>query len=202
VARVNYYELLGGGPDVNDADIRRRFHQLAREGHPDRAQAEEKAAAEVAFQGITEAFNTLRHPERRRDYDRELRESATAPEDGKSELLEAYLTSGSAAFRAGRYAEAADSFRLATKTEPKDGRGWHFLSMACAEDPRRLSMGMTAIREACKLAPMNVTYLKLAGDLFARGGLPLRAEKYYDEAIEWGGPNDEIELALASLDKT
>ena len=62
-------------------------------------------------------------------------------------------------------------------------------------------MAMGAIRKACELEPMNVVYLKLAGELFQLGGLTLRAEKFYNQALQWGGSDADIEQALAELKK-
>jgi len=62
-------------------------------------------------------------------------------------------------------------------------------------------MAMSAIDKACQLEETNVEYLKLAGEFFARGGLSLRAKKFYDRALKWGGPDDEVELAVKELEK-
>lgn len=60
-------------------------------------------------------------------------------------------------------------------------------------------MAMSAIRRACDLDSTNSTYFKLAGELFAVGGLTLRSEKFYNQALKWGGPDPEIERALVEL---
>jgi len=65
----NYYGVLGLAQNATDEDVRRRFKKLAREKHPDRFQGEEKLRVERDFQALTEAFNVLTDPERRRVHD-------------------------------------------------------------------------------------------------------------------------------------
>lgn len=200
--RTNYYAVLNLDRNATEQEIRERFHELARKGHPDRFRSEEKARAESAFQLTTEAFNTLRDPERRQRYDQDLDQAPTEDRGPNSKrLLQVHLRRGITSYRAGRYAEAADSFHRAASADETDARCWHYLALACAQQERRSSVAMSAIRKACELEPMNAVYLKLAGKLFRLGGLTLRAEKFYNQALEWGGPDADIEQALAEIKK-
>lgn len=198
----NFYEVLSLQRNATAAEIRSRFHELAREWHPDRFRGDDKIAAEQRFQEITEAFNILGHPELRAEHDRSLHtgsdQARTVDSDGSTQ---AYVQRGIRAYREGRYAEAADSFNRATSESPSDARSWVYLARACAKQPSRASMAMSAIDKACQLEPTNCQYLQLAAELFARGGLTLRAEKFYNRALRWGGPNAEIELAISELGK-
>ena len=49
---------------------------------------------------------------------------------------------------------------------------------------------------------MNATYLNLAGKLFAMGGMTLRAEQYYNQALQWGGEDPAVRAALDELTKS
>ena len=68
----NYYSILGVSSSATDTEIRGRFHELVRTRHPDRSTGADKDRAEVEFQKITEAFNVLSDPERRRAHDFQL----------------------------------------------------------------------------------------------------------------------------------
>jgi hypothetical protein len=46
---------------------------------------------------------------------------------------------------------------------------------------------------------MNVGYLKLAGRLHAEAGVVDKAERYYNEAINWGGEDPVVLTALEDL---
>jgi len=64
----DYYEVLGVGRGVSEAELKKAFRRLARELHPDvnahDPQAEEK------FKQAAEAYEVLSDPERRQVYDR------------------------------------------------------------------------------------------------------------------------------------
>jgi DnaJ-class molecular chaperone len=71
MAAKNYYILLGVPRTEDLSGIRTAFRQLAKRYHPDRAGAGETAR----FREITEAYETLSDPERRRLYNHTLDEA-------------------------------------------------------------------------------------------------------------------------------
>ena len=198
---VNYYEVLGLDKKASPKQIRARFLDLARDKHPDRFPDHEKAKAEDDFQAISEAFNVLRSHERRRQHDQELADAASPSSKTSEEdqLSKVYMQRGVKAYKARNYLEAAENFSRATKAQPESGKAWYHLALACTHQKRWVSRGMSAISKACELEEMNVTYLKLAGKLFAMGGMTFRAEQYYNHALEWGGEDPAIRSSLDEL---
>jgi curved DNA-binding protein len=67
VASRDYYEALGVSPDASAEDIRRAYRSLARRYHPD---VNKDPGAEDRFKEISEAYDVLRDPEKRAQYDR------------------------------------------------------------------------------------------------------------------------------------
>ena len=65
----DYYQTLGVAKDASADAIKKAFRDLARKHHPDKVQAEGKAAAESRFKEINEAYEVLKDPEKRRKYD-------------------------------------------------------------------------------------------------------------------------------------
>lgn len=82
---ICYYSLLGITYDASQDAIKAAYRALARQYHPDINPGDPDAAEH--FRTINEAYDTLRHLERRRSYDVERhigRQSAAASAGGFS----------------------------------------------------------------------------------------------------------------------
>jgi curved DNA-binding protein CbpA len=64
---TDYYALLGIPPDATPAQIKSAYRKLAKQLHPD---VNNSSDAAEKFRQITEAYDTLTDPDRRRRYDR------------------------------------------------------------------------------------------------------------------------------------
>ncbi|WP_085829860.1 DnaJ C-terminal domain-containing protein [Collinsella vaginalis] len=62
----NFYDVLGVSKDASDDEIKKAFRKLAVKYHPDSGGDEQK------FKEISEAYETLSHPDKRREYDQML----------------------------------------------------------------------------------------------------------------------------------
>ncbi len=63
----DYYQILGVSRNASPDEIKRAFRVLARRYHPDRSK---EANAEARFKEIAQAYEVLRDPRTRNDYDR------------------------------------------------------------------------------------------------------------------------------------
>jgi len=83
-----HYEVLGVAPDAPVDDVRQAYVRLAKANHPDRRQADDpvrKERADATIKAANAAWNALRDPERRAEYDRSLRpRSSTSSMSGAS----------------------------------------------------------------------------------------------------------------------
>ncbi|XP_013370026.1 PREDICTED: dnaJ homolog subfamily B member 6-like [Chinchilla lanigera] len=66
---VNYYKVLGVPQNASSTAIKKAYHQLALQVHPDK-NPENKQAAEEKFKQVAEAYEVLSDAKRRNDYDR------------------------------------------------------------------------------------------------------------------------------------
>src|SRR5579862_6992343 len=72
-SQLDHYEVLGVAKNAKPAEIRAKFHELARVFHPDRYRAEDDDTAQRTFVRINAAYNTLIDPDKRARYDKKLK---------------------------------------------------------------------------------------------------------------------------------
>ncbi|HLX08546.1 MAG TPA: DnaJ domain-containing protein [Thermoanaerobaculia bacterium] len=197
----DFYAVLAVARSATDDQIRQRFRQLARERHPDRFTGEEKQAAELMFQEITQAFNVLSDPELRRQHDLDLTRRPEPQSDPK-QVVRLYLQRGVKAYRERNLVEAADNFDRATRADPASAQAWYNLAQTCSQNPAWTARAAAAIERACDLEPMNPGYWKLAGRIFAAAGRTEQAVAAYRKAIDWGEDDPETHRALDELSRS
>src|SRR3954470_11083779 len=67
MARSDYYKVLGVDKKASQDDIKKSYRKLARKYHPD---TNKESGAEERFKQISEAYDVLGDPEKRKTYDR------------------------------------------------------------------------------------------------------------------------------------
>jgi curved DNA-binding protein len=66
----DYYKIMGVSPDASDKDIKTAYRKLARKYHPD---ISKEANAEEQFKEMGEAYEVLKDPVKRAEYDQYLK---------------------------------------------------------------------------------------------------------------------------------
>lgn len=67
MAKPDYYQVLGVSRSASQDEVRRAYKKLARELHPDKRPGDQQAAQR--FAEVTEAWEVLGNPEKRKQYD-------------------------------------------------------------------------------------------------------------------------------------
>ena len=66
--RPDYYKILGVGKNASEDEIKKAYRKLARKYHPDRNSGDKQA--EERFKEISQAYDVLSDPDKRKEYDR------------------------------------------------------------------------------------------------------------------------------------
>jgi curved DNA-binding protein CbpA len=197
--KINYYEVLGVDRSASEGEIRETFRRLAREHHPDRYKGPDKSEAERKFQALTEAMNVLTNAARRKQHDSEISSGVSAKAADFTQVARAYMAKGVKSFKEGDVRTAYEAFDMAVKHNPQDAKGYHYLALSAARIPSMMRQAVQAIETAVQKEPMNGLFLKDAGLLCKRAGLPAKAERYLEEALKWDSENMDVLNALAEI---
>ena len=65
----SHYSVLGLSPTATDSEIKKAFHKLALQFHPEKVPEDEILLAEEKFKLINQAYSVLMDPTERRRYD-------------------------------------------------------------------------------------------------------------------------------------
>lgn len=138
IDEMDYYQILKVAPTASPAEVRNAFHAESREFHPDNFMAvsdpEIREKVLKIAKRITEAYTVLREHDKRRRYDallalpdgrRKIRfteeddqKKPQAEEAIKSPQARKLFQQGMLDLKAGRFAQAEKSFKLAMMYEP------------------------------------------------------------------------------------
>lgn len=193
MAEPNYYEILEIPSDADEREIKRSYHRLARDLHPDKATSPEMAEAfQERFAQVSAAYNTLKDSEKRAEYDR-------GNKGGGSSSGGSHATGGGRIQRPGNATAAVLS---AGRGVPGGGGGTATGTATTAQGSS--SQLPQAARPALGLTPEKA---QIAQKAFARGmqfykeNQFVKAIDFFEAAIQNNDtdPNYHARLALALI---
>ncbi len=92
----NYYYILGLATHATEAEIKRAYHQLVQQYHPDH---DPSPRAEKQFKEITEAYGVLIDPQARAEFDERMNPHPVLPTHAAGHNLDVQVSIGPLSFR-------------------------------------------------------------------------------------------------------
>jgi len=181
--QVSLYDTLGIERDASDQDVRKAFRRLALKYHPDRFAGDQRADAEERFQGITEAFNVLSHPESREKYDTEISKGTADKTMDAKEISRRLAAKGSQLMREGKMAEAVENLKAAIDHDDDNSRAHYFYGQVIGRIAGKERDALRHIEKAVSLESGNATMKAEAAVLSLAAGMKTRALRHAQEAL-------------------
>lgn len=205
IQNMNYYQILGVPKEASEDEIKKAYFLLARRFHPDRfnraLSPEVRGKIDAVFDAITKAYRTLSSKELRKDYD--LRAPFPRATDGRDLAKQADIKFRQAKtlYGLGRYEDAL--ILLEEAIHLKRNKADYFLLLAMVESkiPSFRRKAEEHFLKAAELEPWNAEAHVGLGMLYKTEGLPTRATKCFQRALELDSNHELARRELEALGK-
>jgi curved DNA-binding protein CbpA len=199
---TNYYQMLGLVRPVNDADIKRAYHSLAKRFHPDRFRKSVDdqlyTRVESAFAQIAQAYETLKDKQSRAAYDSKLLKQEGRSGAGGASPISNPVNSSSTTTPSKASAPVAppDSNSAPASFDAEE----RFRQGLAALESGNNTLAITSLGEAARLAPAQPRYRAYYGRALAREErYRRRAEAELKAAVTLDADNSLYRVMLAEL---
>jgi curved DNA-binding protein CbpA len=228
-SKRSHYQILGITPEAGEKEIKRAYHRLARQMHPDKASTPEEARRlEAEFAPISRAYNILKDKQKRREYDDVLNnagksaDSAASHDNGgshapdhsgssvrrQSEVTQGVRTSigrkafarGMQFYNIGDYTKAIEYFEAAIRNSDAEALYHAKLAKTLMQARRSFTRAREVALKAIELDPYNTDYRLVLGEICEMAGSHSLAVQAYKDVLRWDAENQKAMLRLAELE--
>lgn len=222
----NHYEAFDISQTADLAEIKRSYHNIARNFHPDRyhdlAGTATHSRLQSAFARITQAYETLTNPNQRATHDakmyavKKVRDSQAKTSkkagmqpiagnsengDNVAELAEKRFQEGAVALQQGQTNAATSCFSAAARMAPKEPKYRAYFGRVLAANPKTRRLAEAELQAAVKLDPANASYHVMLATLYRDLGFALRAVSELDRALAIDPQNPEARQMLSNIEQ-
>src|SRR4030042_1976619 len=196
---LNEYELLEIDEGSDLETIKKNYHRLAKEFHPDRyfgsADPIMKDKLSSIFAAITRAYTILKEGKK------EINDYITSGKVREDEIstaqkAEEQFKRGVEEFKKGNFWGAVDFLKWAIKFNPKKTKYWSYLSLSFTNIPNRLKDAEGALLAAIKLDAFNAGHYVNLGMIYVKAGMKKRAQHQFEKALKFDRRNVNAKRGL------
>jgi tetratricopeptide (TPR) repeat protein len=201
---VDHYALLRVSSACTRDEVLRAYYVVARDYHPDRYRTgplqDLRERMETYFARVTEAYNTLYDPDRRKSYDVERsEEQATEITQDTAELAKQNFKRARSLIAKGRFADAVPWLENAVQQDAPNASYRVELGKLMARNPRMRQEAEEHLIQANRLDPSLVDGYLALGDLYLKQADPQNATRMFHEVLRWEPGHVEASARLKQL---
>jgi curved DNA-binding protein CbpA len=217
----DYYQILGVTRNAPEKEIKRAYHKLARQLHPDKASSpEDLKRFEEEFALVSKAYNTLKDPEKRAPYDKTLHAEKEAviaeppppaverkpvepfaDPTQRLQIAQKAYNRGVQFFKLAEYPRAIEFFEAAIRTYDKEPSFYSKLAQSLLCSHRGFTKAVEACTKAIELDPYNVEYKLILAEVFEAAGSYSLARKSYLDVLKWDTTNEKAKEKLSRIER-
>lgn len=198
---IGYYGVLGVKNHATTEEIKKAYYKAAKKFHPDmhfyNTDDSLKMKLSEIFTYIYEAYSTLSHPHKRKEYDAGIT-IKPAKLTANQDRARAQFGEGMIQFKGNNYAEAELCFGQAAYFDSTIAEYHYYYGLALV-GLKKYKEAEKAFSRALRLEPYNADYLCNLGFVFLALGFPVRARGLFEKALR---TNPAHVKALEGLDRS
>ncbi len=214
----SYYQILGVSEEAPEKEIKRVYHNLARRLHPDKAVSPEQTAQfEGEFALVSKAYNVLKDPAKRAEYDKILmklgkkRQVVEAEKPKAAAKLSRVVTTeraniaqkayakGMQLFNMEEYARAIDFFEAAINNDDTEPNYYVKLALSLMRSRKSFTRAVEACKKAVELDRYNIELKINLAEIYETVGSTSMAIQAYEDVLKWDANNEQAKQKLALL---
>lgn len=205
------YKVLGVSWNADLDEIKRAFFKLAKESHPDsNVDQEEKDKLHTRFLEINKAYNILKDPEKRKEYDLRLglgnikSEEEIEEKERRKEQAKLLFKRGLNDLNRGNYWNAIECFKICVNYNEREPNYLSFYgyALALSGNKRRLIEARDYCQRAIQIDRFNPTFYTHLGEVYVKANLKVKAIQSFKEALDLDSDNDYLKKRINELNSS
>ena len=194
---LSHYELLGVGREASDEEVRRAYFDKSRLFHPDLRHRPDLSGLSkeltAVFDRLKIAHDTLVDPEARAAYDRAIdeppaavftEERQEADPEARRQLAAKNFSKAMNLIDAKDFSPAVELLQEAVRFAPDKGEYRFRLGEIELKNDRWIERGLENLKEATRLAPSKIEFLRATARALLTHGRRREAEPYARRAVD------------------
>lgn len=209
MAMKNYYQILGVRKDAGLVEIKKAYYKIVKEIHPDAQGGSVNKEDEGRFVEITEAYQLLRDPNRRRIYDRELKHSTINQQDlhagsaqtAVNKKAETYFKNAVFRYKKGELKQSLQLFEAALHIDKDNPKYLSYYGLCLSTNPSTLHKAREYCEKAIEIEFFQPAFYTNLGIVYFNAKLYSRAKRQFEDALNWDPSNKRAMEYLKKIEK-